>query len=524
VASLNATGRGIDDVYASVSQPQPVLANGGSSFQGAGVGMACWGPLNTPLSANTPQDLLALFGPPINSGRDLVQDGVLFLKQLPQGGFVGVRVSDGTDVAATAVLMDSAGTPAAGLDLAAKYTGTFGNSIKVTLSKGSNYSVSVPTWKIVVQAGSATPEVWDRIPGATGAAAWPAMLAAINNGQGANAPASKFVIASLPVTPSTLLPPTTAEAVTLTAGANGTTVTTSAQIGVDGGSGTRTGLYALRGAGMDVVWLCGNTDATSWPTLLAFAKSETSIGIGSLPAATTVASAVAAKLTAGIDDPYFILLLSEVTYLDTNLNTNVTLPATPVVAGLICSIAPHQSPGNRPVYGILGTEQSLGPAPQPFSRDDMNQLEANGINFVANPIPSANAFGLRHGKNTSSNFATSEIPYGRKTNSLVRAFSGTVMGQFINRLQTVRADDPLRNAVLAAFNDYLGPQKAALEIDNYDVRCDLTNNSPANIRSGLLRADVIVEYLSVVDQFIISLTAGQTVDVVAASAASTQLQ
>jgi hypothetical protein len=170
------------------------------------------------------------------------------------------------------------------------------------------------------------------------------------------------------------------------------------------------------------------------------------------------------------------------------------------------------------VYGILGTEQTLGTNPQGFSYSDLTTLEANGINTITSPIPSANALGLRHGKNTSSNFATSEIPYARKTNSIVRDLSGTVMGQFVNRLQTTQTNDPLRNGVLAALNGYFGPQVSQNKIDAYNVICDLTNNTPQTIAAGQLFATVIVQYLAVVDTFTINLTAGQTVNVNSAAA------
>lgn len=508
----------VDDVYVYVQPPQPVLPAGQLAFVGAAAGMAQWGPVGVPLTANTPQQAVANWGVPINVGRDLVQDAALFLAQLPLGGFVGVRVSDGTDAVATGTLKDTA--PATGLTISAKYTGTFGNNIVVTLGPGSN-SGTVKTWKVTVQAGNNQPEIWDRIPGnVTGATTWQAIANAINLGQGGFNPASQYITAALGA--SALFPATGTQTLALTGGTNGGVITTAQAIGTDGGAGLRTGMYALRQQNMDLVWLAGNTDSTSWSTLLAFAKSEFAMAIGSLPAGTTIASAITAKLTAGIDDPYMILLLSEITYLDSYVQANVTLPATPVVAGLICSIQPQESPGNRVVNGILGTEQTLGANPQPFSATDLGTLEANGINVITGRIPSANAFGLRHGKNTSSNFATSEIPYGRKTNDIVRDLKGPVMGQFINRLQTIRANDPLRLAVLAAIDDYFGPQVSADEIDTYSRQCDLGNNPVANIRNGLLRADIIVEYLSVVDQFSIFLTAGQTVDVVAASAANNQ--
>lgn len=516
MANLNS-GLGVDDVYIGVNPPQAVLGAGQTTASAGIVGVASWGPKNTPVMAGAPQDILSAFGPPVNSGKDLVQDAVVFMYQRPLGGVVGVRVSDGTDVAAAAVLNDS--TPLAGLELTAKYTGTFGNQITVTLQQGSNYSVGAPTWKLSVQAGKFRPEVWDRIPGVAAAGAnnvWSALLNALNNGTDALHPASKFVTATLPGVPSTVLPNTAAQTVAFTGGTNGGVPTTGQQLGVDGGSGARTGLFALRGMGIAVAWLAGNTDATSWETLLTFRAAEDCAVGGAFPAGTTPSAARDAKVTAGIDDPQMFLALGTFVFLDTNLGQNVSLTQVPAIAGVYCSTKSHESPGNRVVYGCVGTEQTLGANPQPYSRDDMTLLENNGIIFVTSPIPGANAFGVRHGKNTSSNFATSELAYTHKTNDLVKAFQGPVMGQFVNRLQTTRANDPLREAVEAAFRAYLGPQASGTDpaIDWYDVRCDLTNNPVAQINAGVMQADITVKYLSVVNQFIINLTAGQTVQVV----------
>jgi hypothetical protein len=516
VAVLNAAGTGVDDVYINVLPPQPVLLSGTGLFNGATVGAASWGPVNTPITVNTPQQALATFGPPINSGFDIVQDAALFLNQGPAGGVTCVRVAGTGATTATGTIEDSAS--AAGANGTALYPGSFGSQIVVTIAAGSNSATGALTWKVSTQLGTQAAQVWDRIPGQTGAVAWANIISAVNTGY-RGAPPSNCVRLALPSTPSALLP--VAQSVTFTGGSNGAALTTTQQIGVDGGSGSRTGMYALRGTGFDTVWLAGNSDSTSWATLLAFAKSEGGECIGSFPLGTSVASAVTAKLSAGIDDPQMILLLGWVTYLDTQLNTNVTFAPSGTAAGLICSVQPHQSPGNRQVYGLLGTEQTLGTNPQGFSYSDLTTLEANGINTITSPIPSANALGLRHGKNTSSNFATSEIPYARKTNSIVRDLSGTVMGQFVNRLQTTQTNDPLRNGVLAALNGYFGPQVSENTIDAYNVICDLTNNTPQTIAAGQLFATVIVQYLAVVDTFTINLTAGQTVSVTAQSTAAT---
>lgn len=509
---VSASNLLLDDVYISVRQPQAVFGGSASAFNAGTVGASSWGPKNVPVTAGNPQALFRAFGPPINSGFDIVQEGALFLKQFPIGSVIGVRVTDGTDLPASVTLKDTAAANA--LILTAYYTGTFGNTIKVALTAGSNSTVAIPTYKIALQIGSFVPEVFDRIaPLGVGQPIWPALVAVINN----TTSGSKLCVASLPGTPSTIAPAAAGTTAALLGGLDGTALTTSISVGSDGSAGARTGMYALRAQYLDAVWLCGNSDSTAWTTIAAFARGEKAIGYGSLPTGLTVSAAIQAKLAAGLDDPYFVLSKDYVTYLDSYLNSNVTVPPACVVAGITCSISPEQSPGNRVARGLIGTEMTISPNSQPYANSDLANLEAAGIMVITNPIPSANAFGMRHGKNTSSNFATSEIPYGRKTNDIIRVLGSVVLGQFVNKLQSTRANDPLRGQVLAALNGYFAPQKSNGVINDFRTQCDVGNNPPVSVRAGVLTAEVVVSYLAVVDKFICNLTAGQTVDVIAAS-------
>lgn len=507
--SLTPSSLILDDVYIAVLPPSPVLGRSTTGYNGGAPGCASWGVKNVPLFAGTPQDLFAMFGPPINSGYDLVQEGSLFLKQRPQGGFYGVRVTDGTDTAATGNLQDI--TPANALVLTGRYTGTFGNTIRITLTPGSNSTVAVPTWKAIIQLGSLVPEVFDRIIQGTAGAVWVNIASAINN----VSTGSKIVAAVLPGTPSILGPAAAGSSVSLAGGTDGvTTITSSVSLGVDGAQGARTGMYALRGTTgtIDAVWLCGNSDSTVWTSVAAFARSVKGVGYGATAKGLTVAAAIQAKLGAGLDDPYYVLTKDYVTFLDSFLNLQVSIPPSCVTAGIACALSPEQSPGNKQAAGIIGTEATLGANPQPYALGDLAALEGAGINVITNPIVAGNSFGLRHGKNTSSAFSTSEIPYARKTNDLVRTMAAS-LGQFVNLLQTTDPNDPLRAQVTSALNGLLGPQKGK-QIDSFNVRCDVTNNPSTQVKLGLLVADVVVAYLSVVDKFIVNLTAGQTVDVV----------
>jgi hypothetical protein len=441
-----------------------------------------------------------------------VNEGAIFLAQQPQGGLVATRVGDGTQAAATGSFKDT--VPTVILSLTALWTGSFGNNIIVSIVAGSKPS----TLKIIVQPGTYTNEIFDNIP-TTGSAL--AAVAAINTGT-ANVPASKYIVAAKGPSSVELTAATTA---TLTGGLDGVaSITTANLLGVDGSGGSRTGMYALRKMGMDVFWLAGCTDTTSWSTMLTFALSETCMAIGSLPINTQAGAAVTAVNSAGVSSPWLSIMVDHLVYFDSYLNSNVYLAPACILAGICCSNAPWESPGNTPVYGILGTDKTYGPSAQPHSNADEAALETIGIDFVALPIPGANALGIRHGKNSgnSSSFATGEIAYTRMTNSLSRAFSSTVMGQFVDQPQSILPNDPLREAVRNAFNSYLGPL-VGVAINAFYAQCDLSNNPVANIKIGILQADVTVQYLAIVNKFLINLTAGQTVTVQTTTAHSGSL-
>src|SRR5579872_60284 len=209
---------GVDDVYISLQAPPAVIPGGGSTFQGATVGAASWGPKNVPTTCNTPNDLLNNFGPPIGSGFDIVQEGSLFLKQLPLGGLIAVRVAHAGDAAATGTLVDT--VPATGLTINGLYTGTFGNQILVSLVPGSKDSASQHYWKVVMQAGQLNPEVFDNIiQSATPATTWANILAAINSGQSVTRGPSQLITAT--IASSTAQPATAGQTITLSGGLNG---------------------------------------------------------------------------------------------------------------------------------------------------------------------------------------------------------------------------------------------------------------------------------------------------------------
>jgi hypothetical protein len=126
----NLSALQIPGVYVDVVPPQPFLTGVPTNMMGL-VGVGSWGPLNSPVAFSGPDSCSVLFGTPQIRKFD-IPTYVWAASQVGNAiGFYGVRVSDGTDTAATATIQSTAMT------LTAKYTGSLGNSIKFQLVSGS---------------------------------------------------------------------------------------------------------------------------------------------------------------------------------------------------------------------------------------------------------------------------------------------------------------------------------------------------------------------------------------------------
>lgn len=498
---INTTALIVPDLYVQIVPPQVSLLNGVPTNILGFVGTAQWGPVNSASIGGSMADYARIHGALQNRKYDM---GTLVAAAVLQGAnnFRFVRVSDGTDVAATAVVQTNC------ITLTAKYTGTLGNSLQATLSAGSQANTS----RITLALPGQTPEVFDNISG-TGNALWVNMAAAINNGQSVARGKSDLIVASAGAGVAALTPAT----ITLTGGTDGASTLTSAQmIGVD--TGTRTGMYSLRNTGASVAVLCDLDDSTSWTTQLSFGLSEGIYMIAVGPANDTPANAATVKATAGIDKYAIKILHGDWIYwLDTvNGLTRVVSPQG-FIAGQLANLSPEQSGLNKPLYGIVATQRSI--QSRPYSAAELQVLGQAGIDVITNPSPGGNYFAPRFGHNSSSDPATNGDNYTRMTNYLAYTFSAG-MGKFVGKLQGLSPTDPTRSAAKATVDSFLAGMRQQGQIDDWSSACDLTNNLPSRIALGYMQLDVKVRYLSVVEKFLVNLEGGQSVQVVRQSTAA----
>ncbi|MDE1179498.1 hypothetical protein [Paraburkholderia sp.] len=264
--ALNTNALYAPGVYTQIAAPTTSYIQGVSSDMLGFVGVASWGPVNSVQPVGSASDALQYLGYQTVRKRDLATACAIALS-LGATDLYTVRVTDGTDVAASIAIKDTAGTPVTGLTLTAFYSGTVGNTLTASVAAGTAAS----TYALTIARPGFTGEVFDNIPG-TGATLWANMVSAVINGISNQRGPSALVIATIGT--STALP-NTSTTYTLTGGTDGvTSVTDTMQVGTDGTSTTRTGMYALRGSGVMTGALVDHTDYTAWSTILAFGLSE----------------------------------------------------------------------------------------------------------------------------------------------------------------------------------------------------------------------------------------------------------
>ncbi|MHB8354987.1 MAG: phage tail protein, partial [Burkholderiales bacterium] len=421
-----------------------------------------------------------------------------------------VRVTDGTDVAAHATLMDTASTPAIGATLTGFYTGTLGNTITAAVTAGN----AAGTYNLTIQntAVNGLPEVFTNIPG-SGATFWTNLVAAVNTGQGIMRGPSQLVTATAGA--STAAPNTTTT-YTLTGGLDGTTtITDTVLVGTDGL--TRTGMYALRGSGAQVGNLVDLSTDTTWSSILAFGLSEGIYFHVANPAGTSPTTSAANMTTAAMDGYGIKVLVGDWCYWqDTQNNTQRLLSPATFTAGQSAGLSPEQSNLNKPLVGIIGTQRSL--ANSPYSAAEISLIAQSRMDVVATPCPGGQYFGCRTGQNASSDPSRNGDNYTRMTNYIGLTLAAAY-GYVVGKPQTPDLRRQVKNSIQALLQTM---QDAGMigDVNNptghgYKVTLDATNNSNSRVATGYMQADIQVIYLSIVRFFIANLEGGQSVSITA---------
>lgn len=193
--STNLAAIGVPNVYVQIVPPNPLLNGVPTDIVGV-VGTAQWGPKNAPVTIGSLQQLVSIFGNPSLDTYDMPSCVYAAILQ-GANDFRCVRVTDDTDDAASAILLD-AQTPVAspGVLLTSIYTGALGNNTNAQFGIGSGSTPSVPTYKLSIWMSGGIPEVFDNI-GGVGPVFWQNVVSAVNLGQSIARGPSQLVVASL---------------------------------------------------------------------------------------------------------------------------------------------------------------------------------------------------------------------------------------------------------------------------------------------------------------------------------------
>lgn len=487
----NPAALGVPDLFIQINPPPAAVLTGAPANMIGFVGSATWGPVNSPVFFGDLASGSVAFGPLQVRKYDMMTACAAATLQ-GANSFVGVRVSDGTDVAASVIILATC------LTLTAKYTGSRGNLIQATVGVGS----AAGTSKITIAMPGVPPETYDNIAG-TGNALWLAAAAAINNGQNAYRAFSNLVTATAGA--GTTAP--VLATYNLASGTDGaTTITSTVLLGAD--TSPRTGMYALRGTNLALMVLADCDTATSWTTQLAFAKSELCFAVAVDVAGDTIATFTTTQSTSGIDDPWIKVLFGDWCYVNDGVN-NITRMISPqgFYAGAKAVMGPQQSALNRPINGIVGTQATV--ANKTYSATaDLPALSAARGDVICTPSVGGAYFSARLGHNASSDPGRHMDNFATMTNYLAKSMGQAPgLGAFVGRLIT---PDEMREAA-SSIGGFLENEKTNKRIAAYSVQIDKNNNPAGQIAIGVQKATVTVTYLSTVEYFLVDFTGGQTV-------------
>ncbi|WP_323115536.1 phage tail protein [Klebsiella variicola] len=507
IGSLNTAALSAADLYVGIQAPKTRYINGVPSDGLGIVGIASWGPVNSPVLIGSDTDQAQYFGSQQVRKYDLCT-AISISLQIGATNLRCVRVTDGTDVAASIALKDvTADTPVTGMTLTAKYTGTRGNAITANISTGT----AVGSYKLTVYLPGQTPEIYDNITG-TGLALWQAFVNAVNNGITAVRSASQIVVATIGT--ATALP-NTSTTYTLTGGTDGaTTITDAVLVGTDGTSTTRTGMYALRGTGVQVLNLHDTTDSTQWPTINTFCLSEGIFGITQAAAGVTYSTLSTTLNSSGVDSWQMKFMVGDWVYWNDTVNglsSRMCAPAT-FVAAKYAAQSPHISALNKALTNIVATQRQL--ANQPYSISEIGTLSNARLDVITNPCPGGNYFGCRSGRNASSSSTQNDDTYTRMTNFLSATLAAS-FGYVVGEAQTTDLRRSTKSTIESFLQNLL--DEGMIGDPNggpaFGVKLDASNNPDSRVALGYMVADVQVKYLSTVRFFLINLEGGASVTV-----------
>ena len=496
----NTTALVTPDLLVQIVPPQVLTLNGVPTDILGVVGTASWGPVGQPVTVSDSETYAVAFGY-IQARK--CDAGTIVATAIQQGAsnFRVVRVTDGTDTAASGAL----GTA---LTLIARYSGSTGNSVKVSILPGGRPN----TYRVTVSVPGSPAEVFDGIAGTDNPTLWAAAANAINTGAGTlRGTGSAAVVAAVGSDANGAF----AGSATLSGGTDGAAVTPFHLVGTD--TFPRQGAYALRGLGCGLAVVADLDDSAHWTDVDAIARQEQFYAVQVTPSGDTITSATAAVAAAGLNDTATKMMFGDwLTWNDPTNQVERLVSPQGFVAGRLANLSPEGSSLNKPLFGIVASERSAAGAlgnSSSYSRAETDQLFLAGIDVVTNPIPRGANWGVRGGINASTDPRVNGDNYTRLTNYIARTLNGG-MGLYIGEVISPDLLFRARSTLLSFLDNMLGQGLLVRGLDGslpYGVKLDASNNPQSRTSLGCLQANVQVRYGAILKYFIVNLEGGQTV-------------
>jgi hypothetical protein len=467
------------------------------------VGTAAFGPVNAPVAVSDMTSYSKVFGA-IQARKFDMGSHVAAAVLQGANDFICIRVTDGTDTAATKAVTTGSGTPKTVFTATAKYSGTAGNNIVIAVGTGSKAA----TFRVTVTMGT-TIEAYDNIAIATFGADFAAAVAA--------RPSNLIVVTSGDPTATALA---AGFSVTLVGGTDGAGVVSTDLVG---DSSTRTGMWAAQNTQASIGVLCDCDDSTTYTTQIAYGEANNVLMIAVGPAGQAISDAITAKQTAGADDTNIKIMLGDWVYFNDPSNGTRMISPQGFVAGRMQNLTASDSSLNKPIFGVVGSQRVGAPGSGTvgtYSDAELLELGLAGIDVLTNPQPRGAIWGVRLGINASSEAGVQDETYTRMENLLLSTFNsgmGQYVGEKINNGLFLDVTTTLDNAL----GNLLSEGVLAVQEDGsvpYTVQCDKFNNPQSQTSLGLLTAAVQCRFQGIVRDFVIGVEGGAGVTINAQNA------
>jgi hypothetical protein len=151
----NLSTLSVPGVYGDIILPTGMILGTPTNIEGL-VGVGSWGPLNALIPISKSSDCAVTLGVPTIRNNDIASYVAAATQVGGAIGFLCVRVSDGTDTAASATIQSA-------ITLTGKYTGVLGNGIKASIQNGT----AANSYMGVISFPGLVPEQFNNVAGPT---------------------------------------------------------------------------------------------------------------------------------------------------------------------------------------------------------------------------------------------------------------------------------------------------------------------------------------------------------------------